>query len=81
MAAYKSCCGCIKNLFVNLYMTVLEIKSEIKRTVDQLPENSLVELLDLLKDLQQYPSVDIASVYQLKQIIAENRQLLEKLAQ
>jgi len=62
-------------------MTVLEIKSEIKRTVDQLPENSLVELLDLLKDLQQYPSVDIASVYQLKQIIAENRQLLEKLAQ
>jgi len=62
-------------------MTVIEIKSEIKRTVDQLPENSLVELLDLLKDLQQYPSVDIASVYQLKQIIAENRQLLEKLAQ
>ena len=62
-------------------MTVIEIKSEIKRTVDQLPENSLVELLDLLKYLQQYPSVDIASVYQLKQIIAENRQLLEKLAQ
>ncbi|ASU33764.1 hypothetical protein [Mucilaginibacter xinganensis] len=62
-------------------MTVLEIKSEIKRTVDQLPENSLIELLDLLKDLQQYPAVDIASVYQLKQIIAENRQLLEKLAQ
>jgi hypothetical protein len=62
-------------------MTVLEIKSEIKRTVDQLPESSLAELLDLMKDLQQYPSVDIASVYQLKQIIAENRQLLEKLAQ
>jgi len=62
-------------------MTVLEIKSEIKRTVDELPESSLTELLDLLKDLQQYPSVDIASVYQIKQIIAENRQLLEKLAQ
>ena len=62
-------------------MTVIEIKSEIKRTVDQLPESSLAELLDLLKDLQQYPSVDIASVYQIKQIIAENRQLLEKLAQ
>lgn len=62
-------------------MTVLEIKSEIKRTVDELPESSLTELLDLVKDLQQYPSVDIASVYQLKQIIAENRRLLEKLAQ
>ncbi|MGY3213324.1 hypothetical protein [Mucilaginibacter sp. HD30] len=62
-------------------MTVLEIKSEITRTLDELPESSLTELLDLIKDLQQYPSVDIASVYQIKQIISENRQLLEKLAQ
>lgn len=62
-------------------MTVLEIKSEIKKTIDELPESSLTELFYLLKDLQQYPSVDIATVYQLKQTIAENRQLLEKLAQ
>jgi hypothetical protein len=62
-------------------MTVLEIKSKIKKTVDELPENSLTELLDLMNDLKQYPAVDIASVYQLKQIIAENRQLLSKLAQ
>jgi hypothetical protein len=62
-------------------MTVIEIKSEIMRTVDELPESSLSELLDLLKDLQQYPAVDIATVYQLKQIITENKQLLEKLAQ
>lgn len=63
-------------------MTVIEIKSEIKRAVDELPDgSSLTELLDLIKDLQQYPSVDIASVYQIKQIIAENKQLLQKLAQ
>jgi len=62
-------------------MTVIEIKSEITRKLDELPENSLAELLDLINDLQHHPSVDIASVYQIKQIIAENRQLLEKLAQ
>jgi len=62
-------------------MTVLEIKSEITRKLDELPENSLTDLLDLIKDLEQYPSLDIASVYQIKQIIAENRQLLQKLAQ
>jgi Ni,Fe-hydrogenase maturation factor len=62
-------------------VTALEIKSEIKKTIDELHESSLAEVLNLLKDLQQYPSVDIASVYPLKQIIAENRRLLEKLAQ
>jgi len=62
-------------------MTVVEVKTEIIKTVDELPENSLTELLELMKDLKEYPSVDIATVYQLKQIIAENRQLLEKLAQ
>lgn len=62
-------------------MTAIEIKSEITRKLDDLPENSLAELLDLINDLQEYPSVDITTVYQLKQIIAENRQLLEKLAQ
>jgi len=62
-------------------MTAIEIKSEITRKLDNLPENSLAELLDLINDLQEYPSVDITTVYQLKQIIAENRQLLEKLAQ
>ena len=63
-------------------MTVIEIKSEIKRAVDELPDgSSFTELLDLIKNLQQYPSVDIASVYQIRQIVAENRQLLQKLAE
>ncbi len=62
-------------------MTVLEIKGEINRKLDVLPENSLSELLDLIKEMEQYPSLDIASVYQIKQIIAENRQLLQKLAE
>lgn len=62
-------------------MTAVEIKSELKRKIDELPEHSLTELLDLINELQQYPSVDIASVYQLKQIVAENRELLQRLAQ
>ena len=62
-------------------MTVLEIKGEITRKLDELPENSLSDILDLINDLQQYPSLDITSVYQIKQIIAENRQLLTKVAQ
>ncbi len=62
-------------------MTVTEIRYEIKKKVDELPEHSLEDLLSLIKELQNYPSVDIASVFQLKQIIAQNRSLLEKLAQ
>ncbi len=70
-----------KDFLVNLCMTVLEIKVEITRKLDVLPENSLTELLDLIKEMEQYPSLDIASVYQIKQIVAENRELLQKLAE
>ena len=62
-------------------MTALELKVEITRKLEVLPENSLTELLDLIKEMEQYPELDIASVYQIKQIIAENRQLLQKLTE
>ncbi len=62
-------------------MTALELKGEITRKLDVLPENSLTELLNLIREMEQYPSLDIASVYQIKQIVSENRELLQKLAE
>ena len=61
-------------------MDASETKKEIKKVIYTLPENTLIELLGFLRYLQKYPEIDITSVYQIKQIINENRELLQKLA-
>lgn len=62
-------------------MTINETKKEILRIIDQLPEKRLIELLSLLNDLQQYPALDIASAYQVKQIIDEDSEVFRRLAE
>ncbi len=62
-------------------MTKTEIKNEIQKVLDKVPENVLKDILDFLKDLQSQPSgrLDLAS--NLRQILAEDKELLKKLAQ
>jgi hypothetical protein len=62
-------------------MTPVEIKNEIHKTINELPEDSLYDVLGLLKELQKHPSEKDILDSQLKKIIAENRTLLQKLAQ
>jgi hypothetical protein len=62
-------------------MTKTEIKIEIQKVLDNVPENVLQDILDLLKGLQNQPLDKLEITHSLRQILAEDKELLEKLAQ
>jgi hypothetical protein len=62
-------------------MTAIEIKTEIQKVLDNIPESSLSDVLDFLKELQSKPSEELSTANHLKKILLEDRALLEKLAQ
>ena len=62
-------------------MTTKEVKSEIQKVLDKVPDSLLQDILDYLKAIQN-KSVDTVRLSQnLGQIIAEDKELLERLAQ
>jgi hypothetical protein len=62
-------------------MTSIEIKTEIQKVLDQVPENVLEDVLDFLKELQGKSTDQIKLANNLRKILSEDRELLEKLAQ
>jgi mRNA-degrading endonuclease RelE of RelBE toxin-antitoxin system len=62
-------------------MTSIEIKTEIQKVLDQVPENVLGDVLDFLKELQSKSPDQIKLANNLRKILSEDRELLEKLAQ
>ena len=62
-------------------MTKTEIKNEIQKVLDNVPENVLLDILDLLKDLQNQPGDRLGLTRSLQQILSEDKDLLAKLAQ
>ena len=62
-------------------MTKTEIKNEIQKVLENVPENILQDILDLLKDLLNQPSDKLEMTHSLRQILIEDKELLEKLAQ
>ena len=64
-----------------LNMTKTQIQSEIQKVLDSVPENVLQDVLDFLKELQDQPADKVRLTNNLRQILAEDKDLLEKLAQ
>ncbi|HAL82948.1 MAG TPA: hypothetical protein DCO83_12515 [Mucilaginibacter sp.] len=62
-------------------MTTVQIKTEIQKVLDQVPEEVLTDVLDFLKELQKHPADNIQLAKFLKQTLIEDKGLLEKLAQ
>lgn len=62
-------------------MTVIEIKKEINKALDQVPEKLLVDILDLIKEVQINKSSNSTLTANFKKIISEDSDLLHKLAQ
>ena len=62
-------------------MTAIEIKKEITKVLDQVPEKLLVDILDLIKEVQseKYSKSNLTSNF--KKILSEDSDLLHKLAQ
>ena len=61
-------------------MTTKEIKSEIQKTLDNIPENVLQDILDYLKSIQGKSADKIELSKNLRDILTEDKELLERLA-
>ena len=62
-------------------MTSIEIKNEISKVLDQVPEKLLVDILDLLKVVQSDKVSNSTLTSNFKKILSEDSDLLDKLAQ
>ncbi len=62
-------------------MTKAELKIEIQKVINNVPENILEDVLDFLKELEEQPSNKVKLVNNLRQILSEDKELLERLAQ
>lgn len=62
-------------------MTKTQIQSEIQKVLDSVPENVLQDVLDFLKELQDQPADKVRLTNNLRQILSEDKDLLERLAQ
>jgi predicted glycosyltransferase len=61
-------------------MTPNEIKSEIRKSLDNVPESVLQDILDFLKQAENQPADRLSLMRDLRDILAEDKELLERLA-
>jgi hypothetical protein len=61
-------------------MTTNEIKSEIQKSLDNVPESVLQDILDFLKQAENQPADRLNLMRDLRDILAEDKELLERLA-
>jgi hypothetical protein len=61
-------------------MTTNEIKSEIQKSLDNVPESVLQDILDFLKQAENQPEGRLNLIRDLRDIFAEDKELLERLA-
>lgn len=61
-------------------MTTKQIKSEIEKALDGIPDNVLQEILDYLKLIRGKSADKVKLTKGLRNIIAEDKDLLERLA-
>ena len=61
-------------------MTSVELKKEIHKTIDQIPESSLKDILLYLNTLKSASTDKVALSNQINKILKEDNELLQKLA-
>lgn len=61
-------------------MTTEEIKSEIQKSLDNVPESILQDILNFLKQVQDQSSDKLNLAKNLREILTEDKELLERLA-
>lgn len=61
-------------------MTTTDLKYEIQKAMDTLPESVLVDILDYLRQIQKTPIEKIKLSKHLALILREDKELLQRLA-
>jgi len=62
-------------------MSTKELKTEIHKVIDTVPDDLLNDILDYLKTIQSKSADTVTLFHELSLIIKEDKELLEKLAQ
>jgi hypothetical protein len=62
-------------------MTKIQLQTEIQKVLDSVPESVLEDILAFLKELRNHPSDKVRLTNNLRRILAEEKSLLERLAQ
>ena len=62
-------------------MTAKDLKIEIQKVLDKVPENLLADVLAYLQEVQKKNASKFSNSQHLKKILTEDRELLKKLAQ
>lgn len=62
-------------------MTSLQIKAEIDKLLNEMPEDALQSVLDLLNEIKIQPAEKSRLAANIKKIMTEDRELLKRLAQ
>ena len=61
-------------------MTTKEIKSEIQKSLDKVPESVLQDILSFLKQAENQTSDKLNLAKNLREILTEDKELLQRLA-
>lgn len=61
-------------------MTKEQIKTEIQKSLDKVPESVLIDVLELLKHAENLPAGKENFASHLREILREDKNLLERLA-
>ena len=61
-------------------MSSAEIKSEINKTLDRIPEDTLEAVLEFLKKLEQQPGQKLELAQNIRKVLEEDSILLQRLA-
>jgi hypothetical protein len=61
-------------------MTTIQLKAEIKKAIDKVPENVLPDILDYLNRIQHQSHDHVKFERNVKKILTEDRELFERLA-
>ncbi|MBS1531345.1 MAG: hypothetical protein JSU01_13650 [Bacteroidetes bacterium] len=62
-------------------MTSIQIKAEIDKILDEIPESELQNVLSLLQEIKAHPTENAHLATIINKIIREDKELLRKLAQ
>jgi hypothetical protein len=61
-------------------MTITDLKKEIKKAIDEVPESVLIDILEYLNQIKKSPEEKINLSRNLGLIIRQDKELLERLA-
>lgn len=61
-------------------MTITDLKQEIKKAIDEVPESVLIDILEYLKQVKKSSTDKVNLSKQIGFIIRQDKELLERLA-